>query len=267
MTLTVFFGREIGNMLRYVGPALPAGDEMGAGGAILGLLVHFALMAIMTAVYVLAARRMPASLERPIQWGVLYGLATYAVMNWLVVPMRFDAPLPPSPLSMATQLFAHIVLVGIPDRPDRGAIPEASARVTDAGYSGTPLGKKLRLIARECECSSRECLSRSATPSREHRRHGPTGKLTFRDRAFEAAHIFVTARAALEAKIQTLLPLLETKRRHMGKLAEKGGEGRHRHYRRYDPRGRAVPMGLVDVKVCAVDATWSGLKLMIRKEL
>jgi len=36
------------------------------------------------------------------------------VMNWLVVPMRFGTPLPPSPLSMATQLFAHIVLVGIP---------------------------------------------------------------------------------------------------------------------------------------------------------
>lgn len=29
----------------------------------------------------------------------------------------------------------------------------------------------------------------------------------------------------------------------------------------------ALPLGLVDVKVCAVDAIWSGLKLMIRKEL
>jgi hypothetical protein len=28
-----------------------------------------------------------------------------------------------------------------------------------------------------------------------------------------------------------------------------------------------LPMGLVDVKVCAVDETWSGLKLMVRKEL
>jgi hypothetical protein len=32
-------------------------------------------------------------------------------------------------------------------------------------------------------------------------------------------------------------------------------------------RDIALPMGLVDVKVCAVDATWSGLKLVIRKEL
>lgn len=29
----------------------------------------------------------------------------------------------------------------------------------------------------------------------------------------------------------------------------------------------ALPLGLVDVKVCAVDDTWSGLKLVIRKEL
>jgi hypothetical protein len=28
----------------------------------------------------------------------------------------------------------------------------------------------------------------------------------------------------------------------------------------------ALPMGLVDVKVCAVDEVWSGLKLVIRKE-
>lgn len=28
----------------------------------------------------------------------------------------------------------------------------------------------------------------------------------------------------------------------------------------------ALPLGLVDVKVCAVDEIWSGLKLMIRKE-
>ena len=32
-------------------------------------------------------------------------------------------------------------------------------------------------------------------------------------------------------------------------------------------RDAALPMGLVDVKVCAVDEKWSGLKLVIRKEL
>lgn len=28
----------------------------------------------------------------------------------------------------------------------------------------------------------------------------------------------------------------------------------------------ALPRGLVDVKVCAIDAVWSGLKLVIRKK-
>lgn len=32
-------------------------------------------------------------------------------------------------------------------------------------------------------------------------------------------------------------------------------------------RAEAFPLGLVDVKVCAVDQVWSGLKVVIRKEL
>jgi len=31
-------------------------------------------------------------------------------------------------------------------------------------------------------------------------------------------------------------------------------------------RAICLPMGLVDVKVCAIDTIWSGLKLMIRKK-
>jgi hypothetical protein len=30
-------------------------------------------------------------------------------------------------------------------------------------------------------------------------------------------------------------------------------------------RAEALPLGFVDIKVCAVDAVWSGLKLVIRK--
>jgi hypothetical protein len=29
----------------------------------------------------------------------------------------------------------------------------------------------------------------------------------------------------------------------------------------------AFPLGFVDIKVCAIDELWSGLKLVIRKEL
>ena len=115
MILTVAFGRQVDGMLRYVasGP-FPAATDMGMAGAILGLVVHFALMAIMAAVLMLYLRRNPDYIEHPVWMGVVYGLVTYAVMNWVVVPLRFDTPLPPGPLSIATQLFAHIVLVGIP---------------------------------------------------------------------------------------------------------------------------------------------------------
>lgn len=32
-------------------------------------------------------------------------------------------------------------------------------------------------------------------------------------------------------------------------------------------RNLALPLGVVDVKVCAIDDVWSGLKLVVRKEL
>jgi len=115
MILTLAFGREIPNMLRFVasGP-FPSATGMGTSGAILGLVVHFALMAIMAAVYMAVARHRAHFLAKPLMWGIIYGLATYFVMNWIVVPLRFHPPLPPKPISIATQLFAHIVLVGIP---------------------------------------------------------------------------------------------------------------------------------------------------------
>ena len=117
MILTLTFGREIPNMLRYVGSGpFPAATEMGAAGAALGLITHFALMAIMAAAFVLFARssKRPWLTKMPYRAGLAYGVITYVIMNWIVVPLRFDTPLPPKPISIATQLFAHIALVGIP---------------------------------------------------------------------------------------------------------------------------------------------------------
>jgi len=114
--LTLFYARRtVADMLRGVasGP-FPAATEWGASGAALGLAVHFALMAIMAAVYFLVAARLPALRARPALWGVLYGLATYVVMNLIVVPLRFAGAFPPSPRSVFTQLFCHLFLVGIP---------------------------------------------------------------------------------------------------------------------------------------------------------
>ena len=115
MILTVLFGRQVDDMLRFVasGP-FPSAPDWGTAGAVLGLIVHFTLMAMMATIFVLAARRFPDMLRSPIKWGIIYGLITYVAMNWVVVPLRFAAPLPPKPLSIVTQLFAHIVLVGIP---------------------------------------------------------------------------------------------------------------------------------------------------------
>ena len=115
MILTLWFGRQIPDMLRSVGSGpIPAAANMGTSGAILGLVVHFALMAIMAAVFVAAVNHRPVLLDTPWRTGVAYGVITYIVMNLIVVQLRFHPPFPPKPLSIATQLFAHIVLVGIP---------------------------------------------------------------------------------------------------------------------------------------------------------
>jgi hypothetical protein len=113
--LSLVFGRGPMTMLRGVasGP-FPAATEWDVAGSVLGLAVHFTLMAVMVTVYMIAADRRPALREKPLQWGVIYGLITYVLMNLVVVPLRFPAAFPPSPRGVATQLFCHIVLVGIP---------------------------------------------------------------------------------------------------------------------------------------------------------
>ena len=112
--LTLFFGRDPMTMLRYVasGPFPPA-TEWGAAGSILGLAVHFALMWVMATFYFVATRIRPDLVDKPVVGGIAYGLVTYVAMNLIVVPLRFGN-WPPTPRSVATQLFAHIVLVGIP---------------------------------------------------------------------------------------------------------------------------------------------------------
>jgi hypothetical protein len=85
---------------------------MGTTGAILGLVVHFTLMAIMATIFMLVVRSRSHLLDKPWLTAIGYGLATYIVLNLVVVPLRFHSPLPPKTISIVTQLFAHIVLVG-----------------------------------------------------------------------------------------------------------------------------------------------------------
>jgi len=117
MILTMTVGKgDIPAMLRFVasGPFGDAAKDWGAGGAILGLVVHFTLMAMMATVFVLSIRARPQLLDTPWRTALAFGVITYFAMNWVVVPLRFGSPLPPKALSIATQLFAHLILVAIP---------------------------------------------------------------------------------------------------------------------------------------------------------
>jgi hypothetical protein len=113
--MTLLYGRDPMAMLRYVasGP-FPDAPGWEIAGSALGLFVHFALMAIMVAIFVLAAARLDALRRAPVLWGALYGIATYVAMNLVIVPWRFDRPLPTAPMAIAPQLAFHVFLVGLP---------------------------------------------------------------------------------------------------------------------------------------------------------
>nr|WP_247715183.1 DUF3052 domain-containing protein [Qipengyuania mesophila] len=82
----------------------------------------------------------------------------------------------------------------------------------------------------------------------------------------DAAHIFVTERSAMEAK---LAALRETMARdgHVWVSWPKKASKVPTDITEDTIREVCLPLGLVDTKVCAVDDVWSGLKLVIRKEL
>ena len=108
-------GGSVPGMFRSIASG-PFGDGMRQSslGVPAGLLVHFAIMAVIAAVYVVAARRMPV-LNR--YWwiaGLVYGLGVWLVMYGFVLPARFGASLPTEPVAVAKGLFAHCVLVGLP---------------------------------------------------------------------------------------------------------------------------------------------------------
>src|SRR6476469_4675443 len=113
--LTLARGKDPAAMLRYVasGP-FPDATDWGAKGSLLGLAVHYGLMAIMVTILILLVLRRPQLLDTPWRTALAYGVLTYFVMTWAVVPLRFHTPLPPKLLPFATQLFAHVVRVGLP---------------------------------------------------------------------------------------------------------------------------------------------------------
>lgn len=111
----VFSGAVVGVLQTVASGPFGKAVAEGAAGAPLGLLTHFAIMAVMVTAYVLAARRVPA-LNR--YWplaGVVYGLALWLVMYWIVLPLRWSSyQTPHDALAITKQLFSHCVLVGLP---------------------------------------------------------------------------------------------------------------------------------------------------------
>lgn len=87
----------------------------GATAAVIGLVAHFCIMAVMVACYVLASLRMPILTKRPVTMGLAYGAATYVVMNYVVLPLSQARHGGPFVLStFVNNLGAHLFMVGIP---------------------------------------------------------------------------------------------------------------------------------------------------------
>jgi hypothetical protein len=131
-----------------------------------------------------------------------------------------------------------------------------------AGYSKTPLAQKLgikpgaKVGALNAPAGYRKLLAPL-----------PAG-VSFTDKAVAGAgfvHLFVTERSVLEKELKRLRKLLDD----AGVLWiswPKKSSGVATDITEDVIRESCLPLGLVDIKVCAVDETWSGLKLMIRRE-
>lgn len=129
-----------------------------------------------------------------------------------------------------------------------------------AGYSGTPLAQKLSLkdgMRVWFDAMPDHVLAEIAMPSLE--------RLPAPEPALSAAHIFVTDWHDMVAKLNMLRPLIDPAGfvwvswpKRASKVATDITEDRI--------RDAILPAtDWVDVKVCAVDEIWSGLKLVIRK--
>jgi DUF3052 family protein len=135
--------------------------------------------------------------------------------------------------------------------------------VTTAGYSGTPLAKKLGFkpgfAAAYINAPDDFGALLGELPDAVTVRKQLRGPL-------DLVVCFVTARRDLEER----LPALRRALAPAGMLWiawPKRASGVETDMTEDVVRDVALPTGLVDTKVAAIDATWSGLRLVIRKEL
>ena len=132
-----------------------------------------------------------------------------------------------------------------------------------AGYSATPLVRKLgfapEMRVHYANAPERFADLVGALPGGVRVLKRPAAGL-------DLAMLFVTERAALARGLQTLQPKL----RPAGMIWvawPKQASKVPTDITEDVVRELALPRGLVDVKVCAIDDVWSGLKLVVRKEL
>ena len=87
--------------------------EGGMATAGLGLAVHFLIAFTAAALFYAASRKFSSLTQHAVMSGLLYGIAVYIFMYWMVVPLAF----PNARHSMSrdvTAVIIHIVLIGLP---------------------------------------------------------------------------------------------------------------------------------------------------------
>ena len=132
-----------------------------------------------------------------------------------------------------------------------------------SGYSGTPLAKKLGYKA-----STRVVLV--GAPNDYMAMLEPFGADVVFERSAtygtDLAHVFVTERSALAKELSGLRKKLKPEAAVWVSWPKKSAKV-HTNVTEEVIRQVALPLGFVDIKVCAVSQVWSGLKLVVRKEL
>ncbi len=92
-----------------------ASFDGGWATAALGLALHYAIAIVAAALFFAVARRRAWLRDEPVSAGLAYGIAIYAVMNFVVLPLSaypFTMAFPL--LRTATGLLVHMVGVGLP---------------------------------------------------------------------------------------------------------------------------------------------------------
>jgi hypothetical protein len=86
----------------------------GLGAAALGVPLHFLIAFGAAAAYYAASRKLSFLLQRAVFWGLLYGIAIYLFMQFVVLPLSAAPKFKSSVLSVVLGVIVHMVCVGLP---------------------------------------------------------------------------------------------------------------------------------------------------------